>query len=231
MPKSLIAVLLAVSLAPLAANGGTPIPMSAASAADSGSAASADAGSAATGAPRSLSYLGFPSKASFHAATGWASGGLLLAAGAVGAVRALSLQQAGHSQRGDVDDEDEIDAACAAIIRNEWADDQWLRWTHVGFLIAGEGLYLADAITGIDFMKKLPPGLSRAKLHRWAFFVHGGLMLAEAVLGFMTTDALARGDHEAVADLGQLHAAVGFAIPAAIFASGAIQVIPLPFKE
>ena len=38
-------------------------------------------------------------------------------------------------------------------------------------------------------------------------------MIAQIVLGFMTTDALSRGDHDTVIALGAAHAAVGVAIP------------------
>jgi hypothetical protein len=47
-------------------------------------------------------------------------------------------------------------------------------------------------------------------------------MAAEVVLGFLTTDALSKGDHELVSSLGVAHAAVGLAIPVVMIASGVV---------
>jgi hypothetical protein len=189
-----------------------------------------DALSGSSQAPAPSPFLGFPSKTAFHRAAGWTSGGLLLAAGGIGALRALSLQSAGHAYRDANGGEDAFNDGnsplCAAEIAALWEGDQWLRWTHLGLLAAGESLYLANAATGVSFMDPAAKGLSRSMLHRWAFFIHGGLMLTQAALGFVTTDALARGDHALVSSLGVAHAAVGFAIPLAIFGSGAILSLP-----
>jgi hypothetical protein len=42
-------------------------------------------------------------------------------------------------------------------------------------------------------------------------------------LGFLTTDALKRGDHEMVSTLGVAHAAIGIAIPVIILGAGAVM--------
>ena len=185
-----------------------------------------DAVSAATGHGQGSRFLGFPSKTAFHKFAGWTSGGLLLAAGVVGGIRAYDLMNSGHDYRDaqGITEEDQIGAQCTGEISSLWGDSagQALRWTHVGLLAAGESLYLANAITGIGFMEPLEPGLSSRRIHRYAFFGHAFLMAAEATLGFLTTDALRRGDHEAVTKLGVAHAGVGFAIPVLILGAGAV---------
>jgi hypothetical protein len=187
----------------------------------------ADATSAATPLP-SGRFLGFKSKESFHRFSGWASGGLLLAAGVVGAVHAYDMMSEAHDYR-DTFPEDSLNDGnspiCKAKITSVWGSstEQALRWTHVGLLAAGESFYIANAITGTSFMGKLGPGWSKAKIHRYAFFTHAGLMAAEAVMGFFTSDALRRGDHETIRTLGIAHAGVGLVIPVVILGAGAIM--------
>jgi hypothetical protein len=78
-------------------------------------------------------------------------------------------------------------------------------------------------LTGAEFMGPLPPGWSRAKIHRYAFFLHAGLMVTEGILGFLSTDALGRGDHETFTGLLAVHAGIGIAIPLTILGAGAIM--------
>ncbi len=174
--------------------------------------------------PRDGSFLGFPSKAAYHRAAGWTSAGLLMAAGVVGAIRAYDLMSAGHDYR-DAHGigEDQIGPICYDEIASLWRADQTLRWTHVGLLIAGETVYLGNAITGISMLSRDTPGVvSRSDLHRYAFFIHAGLMASEVILGFVTSDALSRGDHELVSSLGVAHAAIGLTIPLVVIGSGII---------
>jgi hypothetical protein len=187
------------------------------------------AAEASSGVPvPSASFLGFKSKEGFHRASGWASGGILLAAGVVGAAHALDMMNAAHAVR-DTYPEDSLNDGNSPICRAEIAvvyDDpteQALRWAHVGLLAAGESFYLANALTGTGFMGKLGPGWSKAKIHRYAFFLHAGLMVAEGVMGYFSSDALRRGDHETFHSLLQAHAAVGIAIPVVILGAGAIM--------
>ncbi len=169
-------------------------------------------------------FLGFPSKAAYHRAAGWTSSSLLLAAGAVGALRAYDLISAGHDYRDSHGiDENNMSTVCDDYISSIWSDGQALRWTHVGLLVAGETIYLGNAITGISMLSPSHAGPpNRSDLHRWAFFTHAGLMAVEVVLGFLSTDALSRGDHEMVSSLGVAHAAVGLAIPVVMIASGVV---------
>jgi hypothetical protein len=219
---------------------GTPIPVTFASdgSTDAVSAATtdgtsaategADAGSSATPAGSSGKFLGFKSRESFHRFSGWMSGGLLLGAGVVGAVHGYQMMTEAHKWRDDHGIEEEDTDECGPEINRVWksSDQQALRWTHVGLLVAGETFYFADAFTGASFMRPLPPGWSKAKIHRYAFFAHAGLMVAEGVLGFLTTDALKDGDHERMTGLLAAHTAIGFAIPVVILGSGAIMSRP-----
>jgi hypothetical protein len=182
-----------------------------------------DATSAASGQADN-GFLFFRSKTDYHRVSGWTSSGLLLAAGVVGAVRAYDLMSSGHEYR-DANDisEGEISSLCSDEINSLWSADQALRWAHIGLLVSGETLYLGNAITGISMISADQPGtISRSQLHRYSFFAHAALMATEIVLGFFTTDAVSRGDHEAVVQLGVAHATIGLAIPLVMIGSGII---------
>jgi hypothetical protein len=171
-------------------------------------------------------FLGFPDKVSFHRFSGWMSGGILLAAGAIGAVHAYDLMSAAHEFR-DAHGitEETMSGVCDQEIKEVWQKpyQQALGWTHAGLVVAGESFYVANAVTGLGFAGSEGQGLTKRRLHLWAFFAHGALMAAQVVMGVMTTDALARGDHDTVSGLGVAHAAVGLAIPVIILSAGAIM--------
>jgi hypothetical protein len=224
--------LAALMVPPAASADGTSLPWTYRSGGDSaagaGSAADpgVDAVSSPTKAPSSGRFLGFKDKESFHRFSGWMSGGILLASGIVGAVHAYDMMETAHEYRDSIGLEDEFNSAlCVAEIRKVYDDpgQQALRWTHVGLLAAGESFYLANALTGAGFMGPLPPGWSKAKIHRYAFFVHAGLMVTEGILGFLSSDALERGDHEMFTGLLAAHAGIGIAIPLTILGAGAIM--------
>jgi len=174
-------------------------------------------------APASQRFLGFSSKVRFHQVSGFTSGSLLLAAGVVGAVQYGTFIAEGHAYR-DANgiEEDQISSQCAAYIGDLWANPMHtaLRWTHVGLLVSGETLYLANAVTGLSMRTPDRPGLSPQDLHRYAFYTHGALMIAEVVMGFLTTSVLANGSHEQIAAFGIAHSAIGLAIPLVVIASG-----------
>jgi hypothetical protein len=170
--------------------------------------------------------LFFDNPTQFHRVSGWTSAGLFLAAGVVGAVHAYDLISEAHAYRDSLGiTEETMGGQCAAEIRSLWGADgrQALRWTHVALLGAGETLYLANALTGISFIGDDGPGVSKADLHRWGFYIHAALMASEMVMGFFTSEALRAGDHETVSHLGVAHAAVGLAIPLVIIASGSLM--------
>ncbi|HEY9054122.1 MAG TPA: hypothetical protein VIO60_04820 [Rectinemataceae bacterium] len=177
------------------------------------------------------SFLDFPGKTSYHMTAGWVSTGLLAAAGALGAWRALDLMNRGHELRNDLGLDDEDDPAIAPALGSLWADGQALRWLHVGLLAAGETLYLGNAVTGLSM--KIPKGersLS-SNIHLGAFIAHAGLMAAELVLGFMTSAALESGDHEAHIGLAIAHAAIGVTIPLVMGGAGLAAVLDLSAFE
>ena len=121
-----------------------------------------------------------------------------------------------------IDDEDQIGSECVNKISDMWSSPlhQSLRWTHVGLLAAGELLYLANAATGIGMMSRDRPGLTAQDLHRYAFFIHGVLMVAEIIMGFLTTEVLKNGSHEEIQAFGIVHSAIGLTIPIVIIGSG-----------
>jgi hypothetical protein len=187
-----------------------------------------DAVSGATqggGAPLQPSILGKNLSLDSHRIAGYASGGLLLAAGAIGAWRYLDMRDDGHDFR---DSADAVSGAslsgsddeCKEAIHDAWADNQALRWAHVGLVVTGESLYLYDAATGISLMGKNKTPTTAGKIHRVAFFVHAGLMVADIVTGILLTSALDRGNHDQVVALGGTHAGIGIAIPLVILGSG-----------
>ena len=140
----------------------------------------------------------------------------------VGAAQWGSLASEGHAYR-DAHGigEGEINDDCAAYIRDLRDDPahRALRATHAGLLAAGEVLYVANAVTGMR-MRTRTAGVSTGKLHRYAFYTHATLMLAEVGLGLATTSALSRGAHEEQLVLGGVHAAIGLTIPVLVLGSG-----------
>jgi hypothetical protein len=176
-------------------------------------------------------FLDFPGKLNYHMVTGWTSTGLLFAAGAVGAARALDLMNRGHDIREAQDIDDEDDAAIRPLLADLWKDGQTLRWLHAGLLVAGETLYLGDAVTGLSM--KIPAGerTLRANIHFGAFLTHATLMASEVVLGFLTTEALKQGNHEAHIGLTAAHAAIGVAIPLVMAGAGLATSINLDYLE
>ena len=175
------------------------------------------------------SFLDFPGKINYHMVAGWTSTGLLLGAGALGAVRALDLMNRGHEVRNSLGIDEENSPAIAAALSSVWGDKQALRWLHVGFLAAGETLYLGNAITGLSM--ELPKGerTLASNIHLAAFFTHAALMASEVIIGVMTSDALRRGDHEAHLSLVTAHAAIGVAIPIVMAGAGWAATADLSF--
>ena len=189
-----------------------------------GAAGGAVAGGRDAASP-SARFLGFANKEDFHRFSGWASGGVLLAAGIVGAVHAYDMMSRAHDYRDSLHIEEFDPTRCPPEIAYVYGDPTQvaLHWTHVGLLAAGESFYIANALTGTSFMGKLGPGWSKAKIHRYAFFVHAGLMVSEAAMGYFSSEALSRGDHGTFHVLLAVHAGVGLAIPAVILGAGAIM--------
>ena len=162
-------------------------------------------------------------KLKFHQVSGFTSASLFLAAGVVATVQWGTMMAAGHDYREAMGIDDyENSTLCADYLMGLWNDPehQALRWTHVGLLTAGEGFYLYNTVTGIGMLSKERPGLSAQDLHRYAFFTHASLMLAQIILGVFTTEVLSSGDHAAMLGVGIAHTAIGITIPLVMIGSG-----------
>jgi hypothetical protein len=181
----------------------------------------ADATAAASAPPASKGFLFFPSKVAFHEVTGFVSTGLFVAAGVVGVIHLIDMMRSAHGS-GIFPSEGlgEAEASSGDVIE-VWKSDQTLRWVHVGLLVAGEALYIGDAATGISMFTDSTPGkLTKHDIHRYAFYTHAALMVSQIVLGFLATDALARGDHNGLHPIMIAHTAVGLAIPVVMLGAG-----------
>ena len=161
-------------------------------------------------------------KVLFHEISGFTSGGLLLASGLLGGIHLLNMMDVAHQYQ-EIYDQDS--PQCRAAMLNAWRGDQALRWVHVSLFSSGEILYLADAITGLSMLTPDRPGLTKQDIHRYAFFTHATLMIAELVLGFLTTDALQKGGHDEMLALAAAHAGIGIAIPVIMLGAGAYAAL------
>jgi hypothetical protein len=140
----------------------------------------------------------------------------------MGGIHFLDMMSAAHAYRDSIGfQEGGPEAVRAAEIESVWAGDSAMRWWHVGFLISGETLYLGDALTGTSMFTKQQPGkLTKHDIHRYAFFVHAGLMAVQIGLGFAETYALSTGQHDLMIGIGGAHAAIGLAIPLVMLGAG-----------
>ena len=187
-------------------------------AAEGGTAGTSEAAAAPAESQR---FLFFPNKATFHAVTGFTSSALFLGAGIIGIVHFVDMMNEAHNWRDTTNWVEGNEPARSSEIMTTWGNQQSLRWWHVGFIIAGETLYIGDAITGISMMTHSQPGkLTKHDIHRYAFFVHAALMVAQVGLGFAETYALSTGQHDLMIGLGATHAVIGLAIPAVMIGAG-----------
>lgn len=169
-----------------------------------------------------------------HMVSGFLAGGFILAAGVAGTWHLVDLIEAGHAYRDSIGFPESGASPSQLALRSDyiaalWASpkDQALRWTHLGFLAIGGAFYAYNAVTGLEMLRPEDRGLSKRDLHRYAFFAHGAMMAAEAVLGFFTTEALKRGDHDSLVALAAAHGAIGIAAPVTMIGSGLLFTIKL----
>ncbi len=163
-----------------------------------------------------------------HIVSGFASTALFTAAGVIGVMHFSEMKSVIHSGGFFAGGESGGDPGNNnAQIIQIWNNQQAGRWAHVGLVASGESLYLFNAVTGLTMLTKHVPGkITKAEIHRFSFFVHGTLMLAQIVLGFLETDAFSRGAHdELLAYLGT-HAVIGVTIPAIMLFAGIENIIP-----
>jgi hypothetical protein len=165
-----------------------------------------------------------PGSVTLHAVTGFTSAGLFYAAGIVSTIHFLNIMNEGHALEEQGIATEANRGTYMMSIWNEPAN-QALRWWHVGLLSGGEVLYLYNAVTGIGMWSKDQPGVTREKLHRFGFFLHGGLMIAQIILGVAETYALSTGNHDIHVGIGAAHCIIGFAIPTVMVIAGVENII------
>lgn len=68
--------------------------------------------------------------------------------------------------------------------------------------------------------------LSNTHLHKYAFWLHAGLMAANVLLGFAESNALSAGNHDLVQGLGIAHLVVGFSVPVVMVGAGMLYKLP-----
>ena len=174
-------------------------------------------------APKPQGFLFFPSKVVFHEVTGFTSTALLLGAGIIGGIHLLDMMSDPVAHGSGIFEPaiETGDGNQASGMIAIWGNQQTLRWWHVGLLVAGETLYLGDALTGVSMFTKQQPGkLTKHDIHRYAFFIHAGLMAVQVGLGFAETYALQNGLHDMASGIGVAHTAIGLAIPAVMLTAG-----------
>jgi hypothetical protein len=169
--------------------------------------------------------LAGPDMLTLHEISGFTTTGLFYAAGIVSAVHFFSIMTEGHAYAESHNIDEDTAAGQAArtayLIQLESSPEQQaLKWWHVGLVSSAELTYMYNAITGIDMWSGDIPLFSKPGLHRLAFFTHAGLMAAELILGFITTNSLETGNHELHRTIGFAHIAIGFTIPTLILIGG-----------
>ena len=170
-----------------------------------------------------------------HRVMGVTTAGLVLAADGMGLYHFLHLVRRGHEIRdriGYTEEATDLRPQTDGVVQS-WTEhrSQTERVIHSGLIIASALSYTATAT-----MKLTMPRTSRSqspasctRLHRYAFFLHAGLMAANIGLGIAESSALARGNHDLLVGAGAAHIAVGFSVPVVIMAAGGIFKLPFEY--
>jgi hypothetical protein len=170
-----------------------------------------------------------------HKTLAFTTGGLLLAAGGLGAWHFLEMQRISHRYRDRIGfDEEAVDLTPQINeIRAVWSrsDSQAFRVAHAALIVSAVATYSATAAIELSWpdIDKSPSKWNNTAVHRRIFWLHATMMVANAGLGFAESWALSRGNHELVTGLGIAHLAIGFSVPVVMFASG--LAFKLPEKE
>jgi hypothetical protein len=168
-----------------------------------------------------------------HKALAFTTAGLLLAADAVGTYHFFGMRQAGHHFRDSIGfAEDQTGSAAQAEgTRAAWlgTESQALRVVHAGLIAASCITYTSTATIELSLprMDTDPSLLSQPNIHRWAFYLHLSLMVANVGLGLTESYALSRGNHDLVMGAGIAHMVVGIAVPVAMVGSGLAYKVSL----
>lgn len=170
-----------------------------------------------------------------HKAFAFASAGFLLAGDALGTYHFFDLRNKGHDycdqHSGGVDEDRIADSIYSDGIQSAWYDSesQLFRVLHGGAIALGAICYTATAsieLTTPRWSRDKRP-FSAVNDHKYLFFLHAGLMLANIALGFVESYALSEGNHDLVQGVGIAHMVVGFALPVVMTASGIVYKLPL----
>ena len=169
-----------------------------------------------------------------HHAFGITTAGLLLAADGMGLYHFLQLVKRGHELRDRIGyTEESVNTAPRTEgVKTVWADgrSQTERVVHTGLIIAGSLSYATTATMKLTMPRtsKSQAPVTATRLHRYAFYLHAGLMAANIGLGLVESAALANGNHDLLIGAGVAHIIVGFSVPVVIL--GAAGIFKLPFE-
>ncbi|MBN1576787.1 MAG: hypothetical protein JW913_09560 [Chitinispirillaceae bacterium] len=115
-------------------------------------------------------------------------------------------------------------------VRQVWTGNrsQAERVIHAGLIAVGSLSYATTAAIELAMprMSKSQSPVSDTRLHRYAFYLHAGLMAANIALGFVESSALSSGNHDLVTGAGIAHIVVGFSVPVVMLGAGAIFSLP-----
>ena len=168
-----------------------------------------------------------------HKRLAFTTGGLVLAAGAIGGIHYLQMIRDGHIYRDSVGftENKGIPADQSNGIKAVWGKDkeQALRVLHGATIASAVICYTATATIEIAMprMSRRTDRLSPVNIHKGLFLTHAALMAANVVLGFAESYALSQGNHTMVQGLGAVHIGIGIAAPVVMFGSGLVYKLPI----
>lgn len=163
-----------------------------------------------------------------HRTLAFTTGGLLLAADAMGIYHFLSMQQQGHDYRDKIGfgENNGNETIRSNEIQSVWQNSQSQseRVLHGALIAASVISYVSTATIELTLprMDDDSSRFSKPNIHRKIFYCHAALMLANIGLGFAESYALSKGNHNQVQGLGIAHMVVGIAAPVVMIGSGLV---------